>query len=701
MNYRRILIALLSFSMVVFVYSGYRYRLDIVSVLKLFESRQFLTYFLFACALLFIGHFIRAYKLKRQIDIVHTSKLSTGVRALFIGYLFDLLLPFRLGQVIRAIVLGAALKISASYIFSLILLERAVDGLILGTFSLLVLNYSYPLLGVHLEGYSIFSISLIAFSAIILSFLYFLRAQNTRLLLIWHRLTEVFNQEYKDKSRLKMWSVIFGLQKTVRKDNILSYILMSLVMWVFYFSATFILASYFFSMKDVYVETIRAIVPYMGLAIPFGPAYLGVFYSFTGPILSDLFLSTTSYTYLISSWFLLIIPSSIVGIIATFKTREMYIFRKKSIAMEDKINKLSRKSDTSQDLSVFLDAYFSGNTLSRILHNIEVTEDVKLVQYFKGGSDASTILVHSQGEYWVRKITPSQHMKKLKNQHDWLKSYSSLNNIVNVSNPKETENYYSFDIEYYQGFVPYFEYIHTQPIEKSEKILTDIFTFMFSKIYSKKKPILHSDNAEKYINKRCIEKVKQATQLSPSLAKAIAYPTLVINKKKYYNIEEIITKIKTNEKAWQDISTYSEGVLHGDLTVDNILASTAGSKFKIIDPTDENEISSAVVDFGRQYQSLTYGYEFLCRDDSKVTISSNHIDFINEKSSQYADLNKLIKKIAKKHLSSAEYRSILFHTGVMYSRMLTHRVHINPDNILKFYAISVVALNDFYEQYKG
>jgi hypothetical protein len=58
-----------------------------------------------------------------------------------------------------------------------------------------------------------------------------------------------------------------------------------------------------------------------------------------------------------------------------------------------------------------------------------------------------------------------------------------------------------------------------------------------------------------------------------------------------------------------------------------------------------------------------------------------------------------MKKIVPKYLSEPELRSLPFHVGLFYGRVLAHRVVIQPDNVLKFYGMSVKYLNDFIAQY--
>ena len=108
------------------IYFGivFRYRHEIMLAINQVKSIKFVVVFVFACMFLFLGHTIRAYKMDEIMQPIKKIKLRTNLRALFVGYLFDILLPFRIGQIIRAYILGSAEKISIGFVFSIIVLDE-------------------------------------------------------------------------------------------------------------------------------------------------------------------------------------------------------------------------------------------------------------------------------------------------------------------------------------------------------------------------------------------------------------------------------------------------------------------------------------------------------------------------------------------------------------------------------------------------
>jgi len=686
------------------IYFGivFRYRHEIILAINQASSIKFGIVFIFACMFLFLGHTIRAYKMDEIMQPIKKIKLRTNLRALFVGYLFDILLPFRIGQIIRAYILGSAEKISIGFVFSIIVLERSIDALILGFFSLFLFNYAQPLLGLDLHGFTIISMWLIGISIILFVLLEILYSQNKYMLKFVHYSTELLNPDLRDKTRLSAWSTIYGLQKTLKTKPLVRYAVLSIVMWASYISATLLLATSIFGRGNYFQELIRGISAYLGLAVPTGPSYLGAYKSVTEQILNTILISPNNNTYLVISWILLAVPTSIVGMYALWKTQEDFRSLKKSKETNDMHDKLLRNADTSFELKAFLDSYFSANTLSHILHNIELKEDVRLVRYFKGGSNASTILIHENGEYKVRKITPIQFKKKLIDQYNWLKDKEGLDKIASITSLTSEGNYYSFDIKYYEGYVPFFEYIHSHDIKDSEEILRKVINYMYKNIYKQKNEHINQVALEEYIQKRFINKLAETEKINPYIRDIVTKRKLSINGKEYINCLQVLKKIQSNPEAMRDLATFRETTVHGDLTIDNILASTEKtSEFIIIDPNDENEISSSVIDFAKLFQSLAFGYEFLCRDNSPVNFDNNMINFENSTSASYEKLYKVARKISSSKLTKSEYKSIDFHLGMVYLRMLPYRANINPENILKFYAIAVISFNNFYSQYEN
>ena len=704
MKIKKILLAAIIIALPIFAWYLFLYRDAVDTLLSGLEQPGVISAFLLSSLILLGAHVIRALKTKLLVDSIKITPLRTHIRALFVGYLFNTLLPFRVGEIIRAFVLGKGTKMSSTFMFGLVLFDRALDGLFLGCLSFLLLFSTNVFDGsdrLH-NIVLVASILLVTVSVLVLSLLITIRLQPKKLLLFWHRFTKLFNHELRDSLRFKMWSLIYGLERVLILRKLVRYVLLTLAMWCAYLAAMTPLAITMLSDSTPTQLVATSDISYLGVSAPSGPSHIGSYQAFVQPYIDAQGAQQQAYRQLLAlTWLLQILPAFLVGLVFVLRTQETLTTPKRKAGTKITEDKLLRNVDISKDLSSFLDAFFSNNSLSHIMHRLEVDKDSRLVHYFKGGSSAITALVHEKDNLVVRKITPIQYKYKLESQYKWLKDKKKLKKVVNVLNEETTESYYKIDLEYNDEYIPFFDYIHSMPAKNSKKILANVFDYMFKEVYKPKPKKYLPDDLNAYIKNRCLNKIKQSAEVNDEIRGLLSHDKLLINGKEYVNIPTIIEEIKKDKKISQTLSTYRKCSIHGDTTVDNILASKKSNDFLLIDPTDnENEISGPVFDFGRMTQSLRYGYEFLARDDRKVEIINNQINFEYSFSSNYAELEKDLLRLEKKYLTSEEQTAVLFHAAVLYSRMLTHRVVINPLNAAKFYAVSVIAFNDFMKKVK-
>jgi hypothetical protein len=369
------------------------------------------------------------------------------------------------------------------------------------------------------------------------------------------------------------------------------------------------------------------------------------------------------------------------------------------------VNKLGRDEDISGSITHFLDAYFQRQHLSQVLHRLEVNGNVSLVQFFKGGSNAVTLLATSGDELFVKKMVPLEYAHRLKNQYNWLAERADHAELVTVLREVHAEDRYAIDLEYRPSSVPLFEYVHENALAESTAKLAEVWDYMYRRVY-RLGPVEHRpDLRDDYVTERFVGRVQAAAESHPALAQAMKAERIVVNGQELDNFDAILSRISASEQAWADLATFqTSDNIHGDLTVDNILVDLPLQQVMVIDPSDDNQIRGPVIDFARHMQSLLYGYEFLNEEESPVLLGERdglpEITYRDARSARYADLAEFVTtQIMPRHLTPAEQRSVLFHVGLFYGRMLTHRVVINPGTALKYYGVCVQALNRFMEQY--
>ena len=654
-----------------------------------------------AVALQLIGHLLRAKRTKLILDQAAASSDTFQFGALSVGYLFNALLPLRIGELVRSLLIARRLRISLLYTLVSVSIERAIDVIFLGVLILLAVLFIGGPLAAQI---ALFTVGVMTLAVVVLFGVVLLMREDKRLLATAWRMTGWFNTLISNSLRFKVWSLIFGLQHFYRNQRLVrQYALLTAGSWILYIASVWLVGSALLTNLDITKRFVSSIAPYI-ITVPTWsiqqPDSYGQY---------ALFLPGQSPESLLVfgllTWAVLVVPMALIGLLVLFALRIAPARRPVSENSDAFANKLLRHSDISQAFPAFLDSYFSGNQMAKILHKLEASSQLRLVRYFKGGSDAITVLVLSEKDLFVKKIIPKQYQDRLQAQHDWLKRHSKLDTLVKVVAEQETDEYYAIDLAYDPENIPLFEYIHHSSVNQSKVIVERTWKSLHKHLYkSAKSPVYDKKSRDAFIAKHIEGCIDTAAQSSPDLEAALKPETIFINGKEYDNYTKVMERLRNHPQAYRDIATYSHAnEVHGDMAIDNVLVSSRTDDPLIIDPApDGNIINGPVFDLGKMSQSFYCGYEFLFRDNEAVRLSmGNSINYREHLSDRYSKLWEFLRyDLAPQYLSEPELRSMMFHAATLHLRVLKHRVYINPDNVLKFYAVGIKTLNDFLDQYE-
>jgi len=695
---RKLLILPLLVSIIFFIVFSTDVRASTTTLLHhIHFTVPFVLTILSATLLQLTGHVVRAYKMRYLLEPVKSGTLRFQFRALSIGYLFSALLPFRLGELIRAQVIANGERISFGFTLLLIILERVFDAFLLAIMGGVVLGLIVHNTHLLHEGLLLTVVAL-AFTLLLI----LIYRADRKVLLFWHAFTALFNRNIQNSMRFKLWSGIYGFQKVVSPPRMLRYAGLTLLAWLFYLSSILIVAVYFLHPVSTGTAAAATVSPFYGVSVPLGPANLGSFSNITDSSLQANGGTTLQLLFTLMSWTILIIPISILGLLFLFtKTPESLRRQLPRQASEDSLtSKLLRDEDISQELESYLDNFFRANDLSRIIHKMELQDKFQLIKHFKGGSAALTLLVKQDQETVVKKITNLNVKDKLRDQYAWLDKYNDLPYIAQPVGMHETDDHFAIDIAYRKEFVTFFEHIHSASLAQSWAILKTIVTRMSRDIYDPVPAKKAKAKLQTYITDKIIKKVRDASAFCLPIASAAEYTSIIINGREVSNFYQVVERLQRNKQAMRDLQMFDTTDIHGDLSIDNVIVNPQNEEFLLLDPNNENAISDPIVDFAKLYQSLHSGYEFLIQI-TNVSAHDNVIMFTEQKSAQYDVLYTRLDSYLQKKLPPEKYRALLFHEAVHYCRLLTYRVNINHDTAVAFYAIAVRLLNDFLDQYEG
>lgn len=661
-----------------------------------------------ASALLLLGHLLRAARTKVPLDNVRRGTLAGQFRHLSIGYLFNVVWPLRVGEVARAYLIAKTLRISFLYTLMAIVLERLIDVVLIAVCYLALV----ALVGVPQGGVlALAVVSLVVAVALIVAFVLFVR-ENPLLMQIAWRLTGFLNTKLESRARFKLWSVIFGFQRFLRKRRQLArYAALALVSWVCYFGATLLVALAVLPDLGRRAASAATAAPFAVGSASLGNAAPESFLTGVSRFIDGVVAlpAASLVQFGAAFWVVSNLPLLAVAVMALFVNWARRVSDPLAglvVRPSDRyVNKLGREQDISQAFPHFLDSYFRGHRLSQVLHRLEVNGNVSLVRFFKGGSNAVTILAVRDGEMFVKKMVPLEYAHRLKNQYDWLVERAAHPELVTVLREVRADDHYAIDLEYRPQSVPLFDYVHENPFVDGAAKLDELWDYMYRDVYDLGSVEEHPELRDAYVAERLVERLRTAAATHHGLAEVMAAERITVNGHVFDNLDRVLERIRGTEQAWQDLASYrTSGSIHGDLTVDNVLVDLPSRDVLVIDPSDDNQIRGPVIDFARHMQSLLYGYEFLNEDETPVVLGSRdglpEIVYRNNRSARYSELaDHVVSTIMPRHLTPGEQRAVLFHVGLFYGRMLTHRVVINPDNALKYYGVCIQALNRFIEQY--
>lgn len=653
-----------------------------------------------AVGLQWVAHGLRAHNSQRLLSAIRPAGLLTSVRGLSIGFLFNVLLPFRLGELVRAHVVGKAMSISRAVVFFTILFERAVDGILLSLFALgawSLLKVERPEVAGLVAG---LGAGVLLVSVAVATLIFLLYSQHPRLLRWVRGATGIFNDRIRDRLRFVLWSITYGLHVIFRSTRLVRYVAVSALMWTLYLLSVVALLQDVAPASGFLRKLSTAAGAYLSVSIPSGPAFIGTFhYYFSLLAQGALGIAVAPLALSVVTWAVLMAPFALLGLgfLGFARRSEPQVLQD---LLEPLKYKLHRDLDISSELSHFLDEYFSGQQLSHVLSRSEMAGDYRIVKTFKGGSNASTLLVWEEGKLQVKKLTLLQHADKLKAQHDWLGQYAHLSRVPRVTRELYGKNFYSFNLEYRESFVPFFDYLHSESLENSYRVLEGVLDFVYGHIYETGQARRSAAELERYLDEKVLGKVQDAARMSPVLAALVAQERLIINGRDCLNLPACVRKLRSLPRALEDLETFHHTPIHGDLTVDNIIVCRRTGEFLVLDPNNENAISDPVVDLGKLYQSLHSGYEFLC-GLSSARVDGAEIRFEESKSSRYSAVFEHLQKLVHQRVPEGTRRAILFHEAVHYCRMLTYRVRLDPATVAAFYGIAVRLFGEFLNQYEA
>ncbi len=272
----------------------------------------------------FLTMLIRAKRWQYLLRPIKRVALGELFKATAIGFMANYLLPARIGEFIRAFLLGTRVQISKTASFATIVVERVFDGLTVMVMFVVVLLWM-PFPPSHSAIFNEENIKLVG----LLSFLFYLLVMITLLLMRFHneRVNRIFAFFLKpppppitSKVVQKVDAFVSGLGILKNTRHIFMTCFYSALLW----TVSFLLIYYLFYPFRIKLSLLAAIflnvILVFGITLPSAPGFIGTFHWACAAALMFLGVEDNlAKSYAVILWLISFIPITSLGLFLLWK----------------------------------------------------------------------------------------------------------------------------------------------------------------------------------------------------------------------------------------------------------------------------------------------------------------------------------------------------------------------------------------------
>lgn len=628
-----------------------------------------LVYLLLAIGFLCAAHLIRVSRWSLFVSVYEKPNTKSLIFSLTIGYFLNYILPFKLGDIVRAYLSGKKMKNGKTLGFSTVIVDRYLDVICVG-----IIFFLFSKTGIESESSKNLAKLFIAIALIfiiIMWIVYLFRGPVKKLV---HSFAGIFNANIESKIFRLSWALIWNFKDILHKINKLKLIGISALMWVTY------IISYLFLAKALNV---------IGIGMIWTDVFMMLF--------SQEGLQKSTNTTILSWHSLIFVAYMTISLVILLL---ISLFMKDREISTGKNNYLNLFPHLHPDERLnFLDNYFSNNNREHVKTYLEINRSVSIIKDFSAGSNATTMLCTDGTSTVYRKYAFGSDAEKLYQQILWIKQNEKNLPLPQILKEEKSNRYCFYDMQYNPNTVGLFTYVHSTPFDKAWNMMERILNCLEGSIYKENVRASSPDIIRKYILQKVnknLQKIKKANRFKD----LIKYDKIIINGVEFPNIGQYMKYLSVDylENVFLD-DYYS--VIHGDLTIENIICTYDGSghdNFYIIDPNTGNIHDSPNLDYGKLLQSIHGGYEFLMATKD-VKVCGNHIDFLFTRSAVYVKLHEKFKDLMEEKFGRKVTKSIYFHEIIHWLRLMPYKIEKDEKRAVLFYAGLLMVMNDVIKTY--
>jgi hypothetical protein len=237
----------------------------------------------------------------------------------------------------------------------------------------------------------------------------------------------------------------------------------------------------------------------------------------------------------------------------------------------------------------------------------------------------------------------------------------------------------------------FYDAIHTSPIESSRSILRDIVGEMAAFHTRHHRGKVSDEVVGHYLERKVRANVRDVLVF----ARGLVEQEYTINGDEY-RLSEWDCLL---DMGWllEQVRDRDTSVLHGDLTIENIIVSPRHEqRWYLIDPNPLNIFDTPLIDWAKLMQSLNLGYEAMNRGTA-LAMSGSDLRLTLARSNAYAQLHEELSALLCAQGGPDGMREIAFHELVHYLRLLPYKIRKAPLQGLTFFGCTSLLLRRYRE----
>jgi hypothetical protein len=586
--------------------------------------------------------------------------------ALSVSYALNAIVPFRIGEVVRALFIAVRLRLRLPYVLATVVAERFADLVavaVIATLLSLGNTDSSPMLRAA-------ALLALAACAIVACAILVQRAARVRRA-VWSA-TSIFN----DAIRLGVAEFVWTVASFVTEGRLRTrrFLTATLGMWALYLTAYWLFA--------------------IALGTSVGEVSLLLLGAPLRPLIEELLSGGVSRTSVALVLFTSV-PVAVVILYGFLRHRREierslgFVRRFGLVPAELSRTSIGRRFRNTSDYAALMAAHFTASRQIVSAFAGEGMDDVIVHRILPGGSDAVTAVVEVQGKLSIRKLATGASGQKLSVQVEWLRDHASALPLTPVLDEAWYGERFHYDMPYSVTASDFYDVIHTSPIESSRRVLRQVVHEMALFHHRHDRGCATDATVERYLE----VKVRANARAVRDYASGLLEREYTINGDEYRLSDwECLLDM---EWLRRQVPSRGIAVIHGDLTIENIIVSPQHEKrWYLIDPNPSNTFDTPLIDWAKLMQSLHLGYEGLNRG-GVPTLSGNALRLPFTRSNAYAELHSHLSALLADRLAPDQLREVAFHELVNYLRLIPYRIRQSPQRAMAFFACASILLREY------